>query len=38
MALPPMARRVRSWEAEADALSLTWADGHRSRFHYAWLR
>lgn len=23
---------------EGDALSLVWADGHRSRFHYVWLR
>eukprot|EP01052_Picozoa_sp_SAG31_P048379 SAG31_NODE_10097_length_1183_cov_1.302583_2_plen_73_part_00 len=22
----------------ADALDLTWADGHKSRFHHVWLR
>ena len=25
-------------EEEGDALSLTWEDGHRSRFHFMWLR
>lgn len=29
---------IASVETEHDALSLTWADGHRSRFHFVWLR
>jgi hypothetical protein len=29
---------IASVETEADVLSLKWADGHRSRFHYVWLR
>ena len=29
---------IASVEEEGDALSLTWEDGHRSRFHFMWLR
>ena len=36
--LSDRASTIASVETEADVLSLTWADGHCSRFHYVWLR